>query len=208
MYSSGAWRMEMLILREIYGVFWQLISMGLCRWGYTGCFPLLLMIWWTHKAKGGFINADDQRHYRGWQGRSCRNDERILRKSCLPSHSPWRKFSPTITAAIEKSPLARILVLEETDQSPAERITGYANLAITWNNEAGGIQVWFDELFFKSNARGKGYGTEVFQWLEKEYPQARRIRLEVTHENTRAISLYERLGYEELPYYQMIKDRV
>lgn len=121
---------------------------------------------------------------------------------------PEENFHRTITAAIEKSPLARILVLEETDQSPAERITGYANLAITWNNEAGGIQVWFDELFFKSNARGKGYGTEVFQWLEKEYPQARRIRLEVTHKNTRAISLYERLGYEELPYYQMIKDKL
>lgn len=62
---------------------------------------------------------------------------------------PEENFHRTITAAIEKSPLARILVLEETDQSSAERITGYANLAITWNNEAGGIQVWFDELFSK-----------------------------------------------------------
>ena len=35
-----------------------------------------------------------------------------------------------------------------------------------------------------------------------------RIRLEVEEENTRAASLYERLGYEKLDYKQMIKDLV
>lgn len=114
---------------------------------------------------------------------------------------PEENFQRTITEAVAKNPLTRLLVLEE-----AGGIIGYANLGITWNNEAGGIQVWFDELFFRSHARGKGYGTKVFEWLEKEYPQARRIRLEVTHENTGAIALYKRLGYKELCYYQMIKE--
>ena len=48
---------------------------------------------------------------------------------------------------------------------------------------------------------------KVFAWVEKEYPQAKRFRLEATYTNKRAIALYERLGYEELHYYQMIKDR-
>ena len=121
---------------------------------------------------------------------------------------PEENFQRTITEAVTNNPLTRILVLEETDSQAHRTIAGYANLGITWNNEAGGIQVWFDELFFRSHARGKGYGTQVFQWLEKEYPQARRIRLEVTHENTGAISLYKRLGYEELFYYQMIKENL
>lgn len=67
--------------------------------------------------------------------------------------------------------------------------------------------IWLEELFFKSSCRGKGYGTKVFAWVEKEYPQAKRFRLEATYTNKRAIALYERLGYEELHYYQMIKDR-
>lgn len=120
---------------------------------------------------------------------------------------PEENFHRTITEAVNKNPLTRLLVLEEQNGEEPPAMAGYANLAVTWNNEAGGIQIWFDELFFKSNARGKGYGTQVFKWLEKEYPQARRFRLEVTKENTGAISLYERLGYEELLYYQMIKDR-
>ena len=33
-----------------------------------------------------------------------------------------------------------------------------------------------------------------------------RLRLEVEAENTKAVSLYKRLGYEVLDYVQMIKD--
>ena len=44
-------------------------------------------------------------------------------------------------------------------------------------------------------------------FAEKEFPDVRRFRLEVTRCNERAISLYRRLGYEELDYIQMIKDR-
>ena len=97
---------------------------------------------------------------------------------------------------------SRTLMLEDETG-----IVGYFLIAITWSNEAGGITIWLDELFFKSSSRGKGYGTQVFDWVEKEYPQAKRFRLEATYSNERAISLYNRLGYEELHYYQMIKDR-
>ena len=77
---------------------------------------------------------------------------------------------------------------------------------VSWNNEAGGQQIWFDEMVFNENARGKGYGTQVFAWMEKEYPDVKRIRMEVTRENIRAIALYERLGYKHLDYYQMCQD--
>ena len=52
------------------------------------------------------------------------------------------------------------------------------------------MAIWLEELFFKSSCRGKGYGTKVFAWVEKEYPQAKRFRLEATYTNKRAIALY------------------
>lgn len=95
---------------------------------------------------------------------------------------------------------SRLLMLEDETG-----IVGYFLIAITWSNEAGGMVIWLEELFFKETSRGKGYGTQVFAWVEKEYPNAKRFRLEVTEENERAIALYKKLGYRELPYCQMIK---
>jgi len=42
--------------------------------------------------------------------------------------------------------------------------------------------------------------------MEKEYPAAKRFHLEVAKENTRAIDLYKKLGYEVLGYVQMVKN--
>lgn len=119
---------------------------------------------------------------------------------------PEEHFQNTIKEALLGNPAVRILLLEEKNEEEQICVQGYANIVLSWNNEAGGMQIWFDELYLKDSARGKGFGTQVFQWIQKEYPDIRRVRLEVTRENTRAISLYERLGYQELPYYQMCKD--
>ena len=115
---------------------------------------------------------------------------------------PQEHFEATLQECLRSKEYSRTLMLEDETG-----IVGYFLIAITWSNEAGGITIWLDELFFKSSSRGKGYGTQVFDWVEKEYPQAKRFRLEATYSNERAISLYNRFGYKELHYYQMIKDR-
>ena len=122
---------------------------------------------------------------------------------------PEENFRRTLTEASAGNPCVRVLILEEKEGQDSETPAlplGYAHFTVSWNNEAGGTQIWFDELYLKAEARGKGCGTKVFKWLEENCPDVNRIRLEVTKENTRAISLYERLGYEELPYYQMCRD--
>ena len=43
-------------------------------------------------------------------------------------------------------------------------------------------------------------------WKSRREKKLPRLRLEVEKENTRAVSLYERLGYEVLDYVQMVKD--
>ena len=50
-------------------------------------------------------------------------------------------------------------------------------------------------------------GREFFSYIEeKNSGKAARLRLEVEEDNTRAISLYKRLGYEMLDYKQMVKN--
>ena len=65
-----------------------------------------------------------------------------------------------------------------------------------------------EEIYLDDSCRGKGYGTEFFQWMFREYPGAARFRLEVTGDNDRAARLYEKLGFTFMSYRQMIKDRI
>ncbi len=89
----------------------------------------------------------------------------------------------------------------ETDGAAA----GYALIAKTFSQEAGGFTVWIEELYVLPQYRSKGLGGEFFSFLEKEYPVAR-YRLEVEPENERAVALYIRKGFDTLEYGQMIKE--
>lgn len=82
---------------------------------------------------------------------------------------------------------------------------GYALLNRTFCREAGGIVVWIEELYIRPRYQGRGFGTFFFRWLEENIPAAR-YRLEVEPNNTRAMVIYSRIGYQNLPYIQMIKE--
>lgn len=112
-----------------------------------------------------------------------------------------QNFEITFRAAIEKSPFLRALIIEDE-----EKAVGYALLSFTYSNEAGGLVVLIEELYLNEACRGKGIGRQFFQYLEQEYPSAKRFRLEATKENEDAIRLYERLDYKVLDYIQLIKD--
>lgn len=114
---------------------------------------------------------------------------------------PEEHVQRTFDQALEGSPYLRALMLEEEG-----RPVGYFLLAMTWSNEAGGMVVWLEELYFRASCRGKGYGRQAMQWVEQEYPKARRYRLEATLVNEDAMRLYRRLGYQNLDYLQMIKE--
>lgn len=80
---------------------------------------------------------------------------------------------------------------------------GYALLAKTWSQEAGGLAVWVEELYLRPEARGKGMGTAFFAWLLENRPAAR-YRLETEPDNVRAKALYRRQGFEFLNYESFI----
>ena len=54
--------------------------------------------------------------------------------------------------------------------------------------------------------RSRGLATEFFEWLKSD-DSIMRLRLEVEDYNEGAKRLYERMGFELLPYLQMVIDR-
>ncbi len=84
---------------------------------------------------------------------------------------------------------------------------GYALLAKTFSQEAGGIVIWIEELYIDEKFRGLGLGSEFFAYMEENKgKEVKRIRLEVEDYNTRAIALYKRMGFEPLEYIQMMRE--
>ncbi|MBC8589070.1 GNAT family N-acetyltransferase [Paratissierella segnis] len=85
------------------------------------------------------------------------------------------------------------------------KIIGYALLNKTYCREAGGPAVWIEELYIVPEYQGRGCGSYFFKWMEKHIP-TQRYRLEVEPDNKRAMMLYDKMGYQKLPYVQMMKE--
>lgn len=101
------------------------------------------------------------------------------------------------------TPYARCFVAADEHDVPR----AYCLCAITWSNEAGGLCVWLDELMVDDALRGQGIGHRLIAAVRAAYPDAARFRLEVTDDNPRAAALYRSLGFEGLPYRQMVIDQ-
>ncbi len=88
-----------------------------------------------------------------------------------------------------------------------EKEIGFMLLAYTFSQESGGKVAWIEELYILPEYRGKGYGTECFDYVKKEIePTVSRLRLEVEEDNIKAKKLYSSLGFKILPYQQMVKE--
>lgn len=89
-----------------------------------------------------------------------------------------------------------------------ENTAGYALLSKSYSPEAGGPVLWVEEIYIRPAFRAHRIGSDFLTSLCQNPPAGvRRIRLEVEAENTRAIRLYERLGFQFLPYLQMVLDK-
>ena len=52
--------------------------------------------------------------------------------------------------------------------------------------------------------RGFGIGSQFLKFIESKYPDAI-LRLEVEEENERAVNVYQKCGFEVIPYMEMKK---
>ncbi|MCR5484871.1 MAG: GNAT family N-acetyltransferase, partial [Clostridiales bacterium] len=84
---------------------------------------------------------------------------------------------------------------------------GYGIISEKFETEVGGITVWIEDVYVKSEYRGRGLGGEFLSFLIDNFKgKAKRLRLDVEDDNTAAIGLYKKFGFDILPYQQMICD--
>lgn len=117
----------------------------------------------------------------------------------IPEEYHARAFDEAVNSDL----YLRILLLEYDGQT-----VGYCTLSKQFATEAGGFCLWFEDIYVRPEFRSKGLGKELFAYVEKNFGDVRRRRLEVEEENVRAVELYKRMGFEVLPYMQMIKANI
>ena len=110
-------------------------------------------------------------------------------------------FTADIDNCIGDNPYVEGYVFENGNE-----IQGYAMVAKSYSTEFGKPCIWIEDIYLKEEYRGMGIGSRFFQFIEEQYPNAL-LRLEVEAENERAVHVYQKCGYDILPYMEMKKDR-
>ena len=86
----------------------------------------------------------------------------------------------------------------------AREIQGYGMVAKSFSTEFGKPCIWIEDLYIKEQYRGLGIGSRFLRYVESQYPNGV-LRLEVEAENERAVKVYKKCGFEEIPYMEMKK---
>ena len=108
-------------------------------------------------------------------------------------------FEADVENCVNDSPYLEGFVFEEN-----EEILGYGMIAKSFSTEFGKPCIWVEDLYLKPAYRGQGIGSKFFEYLEQNFTDCI-FRLEVEEENERAIHVYEKNGFEVLPYMEMKK---
>lgn len=110
-------------------------------------------------------------------------------------------FSNDVDACVSDCPFASGYVFVREDGN----LCGYSVLVHSYSTEYGRPVIWIEDLFLEEEARGKGLGAMLFDFVKEKYPDHIH-RLEVEETNLRAIRLYKKSGFTTLPYAEMIRE--
>lgn len=114
-------------------------------------------------------------------------------------------YQADVDACVGESPYAEGFMLEWSEEGEAvPEVAGYCMVAKSFSTEFGKPCIWVEDIYLLEQFRGKGIAGELFKFLEKRFPEAI-LRLEVEHDNPRAIRAYEKSGFGTLPYLEMVK---
>ena len=108
-------------------------------------------------------------------------------------------FEADFTACISDSPFLEGYIFES-----AQDIRGYAMVAKSFSTEFGKPCIWIEDIYVKDAYRGLGIGSYFLKFIESKYSDAI-FRLEVEAENERAVNVYQKCGFEVIPYMEMKK---
>lgn len=108
-------------------------------------------------------------------------------------------FQRDVQTCVSDSPYLEGYVFDGGDS-----LLGYSMLAKSFSTEYGRPCIWIEDLFLLPAARGMGIGSDFFAFVEQKYPDCL-LRLEVEEENGHAVHVYEKCGFDVLPYMEMKK---
>lgn len=109
----------------------------------------------------------------------------------------------TLDEMLSDSPFLEGFIFEKEG-----KIVGYAELSYSFAPEVGGRSIFIEEIFVDAEYRGQGIGHKFLDYcVSLVQGETRRIRLEATSSNEKAIALYRSYGFEVLDYMQMVIDR-
>ena len=106
-------------------------------------------------------------------------------------------FEKDIDNCVNDSPFLEGYIFEEDGI-----IKGYAMIAKSFSTEFGKPCIWIEDIYVKDAFRGQGIATLFFNYIKEKYAGFLQ-RLEVERENEKALAVYEKCGFEELPYMEM-----
>ena len=108
-------------------------------------------------------------------------------------------FATDVDACVGDCPFLEGYVFEENGET-----VGYSMLAKSFSTEFGKKCIWIEDIYVKDEWRGRGIGSAFFEFIYEKYDGCL-FRLEVEEENERARRVYEKNGFEVLPYMEMKK---
>lgn len=115
---------------------------------------------------------------------------------------PEQNFEDAFDLILNQSPFLRGLMMKRENKN-----VGYAMLAFSYSVEAGGMEVWLEELYVVPEHRKNGVGQAFFDFIAAEYKtKMKRFRLEVMPNKGKLIQFYQKMGFETLDYLQMHRD--
>lgn len=113
-------------------------------------------------------------------------------------------FRNDIENCVGDCPYLEGYVFTEDNEASECEIVGYAMVAKSFSTEFGRPCIWIEDLYIRQKYRGSGIGTIFFDFMEDKYSDCI-FRLEVEGENEKAIHVYEKCGFDILPYMEMKK---
>ena len=108
-------------------------------------------------------------------------------------------FISDIENCINNSDYLEGYIIENSDE-----IQGYAMIAKSFSTEFGKPCIWIEDLYIRQEHRGKGLGKMFLDFITEKYTGCI-FRLEVEEKNAGAVRLYEKCGFDFLPYLEMKK---
>lgn len=126
----------------------------------------------------------------------------FYRSDAVLIHAPEAVLRKCIADCLAQGPYLEGYVFDTEDG-----LMGYSLVSKGYSTEVGGLCVHVEDLYLRPEARGRGMGGAFLEYITEKYRSAAaRVRLEVEAENEGAMALYQRHGFRELPYLQMVRE--